>query len=74
MSEPNVASRLKLFVMILFIGGFVFLVCAVPLTPLDLWNIAVPFLVFGGTLLFVGVLLSLFFHSWIDETIKKENK
>lgn len=74
MSEPNVASRLKLFVMILFIGGFVFLVCAVPLTLLDLWNIAVPFLVFGGTLLFVGVLLSLFFHSWIDETIKKENK
>lgn len=71
MSEPNVALRLKLFVVILFVSGFVFLVGAIPLTLFDLWTIAVPFLVFGGTLLFVGVLLSLFFHCWIDEVLRK---
>ena len=71
MSEPNVALRLKLFVVILFVSGFVFLVGAIPLTLFDLWTIAVPLLVFGGTLLFVGVLLSLFFQSWIDEVLRK---
>ncbi len=74
MKEPNVASRLKLFVIILFISGFVFFVGSIPLTLFDLWNIAIPLLVFGGTLLFVGVLLSLFFNRWIDEVLKKENK
>lgn len=74
MKEPNVASRLKIFVIVLFIGGFVFLVGSIPLTLFDLWNIAIPLLVFGGTLLFVGVLLSLFFNRWIDEVLKKENK
>lgn len=72
MGEPNVAARLKLFVLILFVTGFVFLIGAVPLTVFNLWNIAVPLLVFGGTLLFVGVLLSLFFHSWIDEVLKEK--
>ena len=71
MSEPSVAARLKLFVTIIFIGGFVLLLSAIPLTLLDLWFVAVPILVGGGTLLFVGILLSLFFHSWIDETLKK---
>ena len=71
MSEPSVASRLKLFLIVLFIGGFVLLLSAVPLTLCDLWSVAVPILVGGGTLLFVGILLSLFFHTWIDETLKK---
>lgn len=70
MSEPSVANRLKIFLIILFVGGFTFVLGAVPLTIFDLWNIAVPLLIFGGTLFFVGVLLSLFFHSWIDETLK----
>ena len=74
MSEPNVAARLKLFLIILFIGGFVLLLSAVPLTLFGLWNVAVPIMVGGGTLLFVGILLSLFFHSWIDETLKKGSK
>lgn len=74
MNDSNVASRLKLFVLVLFIGGFVFLVVSVPLAIFNVWDIAFPFLVFGGTLLFVGVLLSLFFHSWIDEAIKKGKK
>ena len=74
MSEPNVAARLKLFLIILFVGGFALLLSAVPLTIFQLWSVAVPILVGGGTLLFVGILLSIFFHNWIDESIKKGSK
>lgn len=74
MSEPNVANRLKTFLIVLFVGGFVLLLSAIPLTLCDLWSVAVPILVGGGTLLFVGILLSLFFHTWIDETLKKRQK
>ena len=74
MSEPNVAARLKTFLIILFVTGFALLISAVPLTLFDHWSVAVPILVGGGTLLFVGILLSLFFHTWIDETLKKGRK
>lgn len=74
MSEPNVAARLKTFMIILFLGGFVLLVSAIPLTIFNLWFVAVPILVAGGILIFVGVLLSLFFHGWIEETLKKGHK
>ena len=74
MSEPNFPFRLKTFIIILFVIGFTLLLGAIPLTIFGLWNIAVPLLIFGGTVLFVGVLLSLFFHNWIDEELKKGNK
>lgn len=74
MSEPNVAGRLRIFMIILFIGGFALLVAGLPLTLLGLWPVAVPILVGGGTLLFVGILLALFFNTWIEEALKKGRK
>ena len=68
----QIATRLKNVVIVIFSIGFLALVAGIPLTVLDNYSIAVPLLASGGSVIFIGILISLCFNHWIDEVIKKK--
>ena len=76
MDERNlsIAYRLKNFLIALFILGFVLLLIALPFSVYENWDIAVPLMVAGGVTMFIGIMLMLAFHHWIDEVINKVRK
>lgn len=67
----QIATRLKNVVVVIFSIGFLALVAGIPLTVLDIYSIAVPLLASGGSVIFIGIIISLCFHHWIDEVLKK---
>ncbi len=67
----QIATRLKNVVVVIFAIGFLALVAGIPLTVLDIYSVAVPLLTSGGSVIFIGILISLCFNHWIDEVLKK---
>ena len=67
----QIATRLKKVLVAIFSIGFLALVAGIPLTVLDMYSVAVPLLTSGGSVIFIGILISLCFNHWIDEVLKK---
>ena len=68
----QIATRLKNVVVVIFSMGFLALFAGIPLTVLDIYSVAVPLLASGGSVIFIGILISLCFNHWIDEVLRKE--
>lgn len=68
----QIATRLKNVLVAIFSIGFLALVAGIPLTVLDMYSFAVPLLTSGGSVIFIGILISLCFNHWIDEVLKKK--